>query len=130
MNSTLRTEYMLPQAGITAYQLKHAMENHWIIHNEQVRAYLEEYYLLYHAAAYIRSTSWQSGCIIRNNTRYHAIFYGACSFSGIKFADCGKQFALSFREPRKELMTRYSYLVPTVLIADPTTITLNGRKLK
>jgi hypothetical protein len=97
----------------------------WII-PEASRINLQEYFLLYHSADYIRNNSWEAGRILRNGTFYHVVFYGECRYNTIRKAEPTKQFALSFRCPSYHLRNKYKYLVPTVLIADPTTINCNG----
>ena len=97
----------------------------WIIAEEN-RIKLQEYFLLYHSAYHIRTNSWEAGRILRNGTFYHVVFYGECRYETIRRAEPNKQFALSFRCPSYDLRNRYKYLVPTVLIADPTTINCNG----
>jgi hypothetical protein len=110
---------------MSAYSLKHSISNHWIIDKEE-RKLLQEYFLLYHSADYIRNNSWEAGRILRNGTFYHVVFYGDCKYADIRVAEPTKQFALSFRCPTYALRHQYKYLVPTVLIADPTTINCNG----
>ena len=97
----------------------------WIIPIEY-RADLQEYFLLYHSADYIRNNSWEAGRMLRNGTFYHVVFYGDCKYADIRNADPHKQFALSFRNPTNSLRHSYNYLVPTVLLADPTKITCSG----
>jgi hypothetical protein len=110
---------------MSAYLLKDSIQQDWIIGAEK-RKLLQEYFLLYHSADYIRTNSWEEGRILRNGTFYHVVFYGECRYETIRKAPATKQFALSFRCPTYALRHQYKYLVPTVLIADPTTINCNG----
>lgn len=104
-----------------------SIQNIWHIESPELRTCLQDYFLLYHSAAHIREVEWNAGCIQHGDTVYRAVFYGDCNFSRIKFASTKKQFALSFRNPVPEAIN--SYIIPTVLIADPETISLSGRHL-
>lgn len=106
-------------------QLRDHLNKTWIIPVE-FRDDLQEYFLLYHSADYIRNNSWEAGRILRNGTFYHVVFYGDCKYADIRNAIPSKQFALSFRNPTNTLRYHYNYLVPTVLLADPTKITVCG----
>ncbi len=106
-------------------ELRDQINTKWIIPTEY-RKDLQEYFLLYHSADYIRNNSWEAGRILRNGTFFHVVFYGDCKYADIRNAIPSKQFALSFRNPTYSLRNKYSYLVPTVLLADPTKITCSG----
>lgn len=89
--------------------------------------HLTEHYLLYHSAGYIVNNSWEAGRILRAGTFYHVVFHNDLTYSDLRKSNPSDQFALSFRCPSYALRNKYKYLVPTVLIADPRKITLNGR---